>query len=155
MIKRTTIIEIITVLNIILFLYTGISKIQDYTLVKEQLSESPIMAPFAKIIAILLPVVELAVVALLVFPRWRLKGLLTTLVLMIVFTGYIVVLISTSDELPCSCGGIIEELSWQQHLIFNGVFIALDMVAIKLLKKEKKENAITWHDASDVEISHS
>jgi uncharacterized membrane protein YphA (DoxX/SURF4 family) len=107
MIKRTTIIEIIIVLNIILFLYTGITKIQDYTLVKEQLAESPVMAPFSKLIAILLPIVELIVVVLLAIPRWRLKGLYATLGLMILFTAYIIVLIATSDNLPCSCGGII------------------------------------------------
>jgi uncharacterized membrane protein YphA (DoxX/SURF4 family) len=107
MLRRTTIIEIITVLNIILFLYTGIAKLMDYSLFKEQLAASPILEPIAKPVALLLPWIEFAIVLLLVIPRWRLKGLYSSLALMIVFTVYIIALFSFSKEMPCSCGGII------------------------------------------------
>lgn len=154
MIKRTTIIEIITVLNIILFLYTGIAKIQDYTVFKEQLSESPVLAPISNIIAITLPLVEFAVVVLLVIPRWRLKGLYTAFGLMVLFTGYIIALITTSDHLPCSCGGIMEELSWQQHIIFNGLFIILNALAIRLAVKEKQQLKREWNNTEEYRVSH-
>jgi len=154
MAKRTIIIEIITMLNIILFLYTGVAKIQDYSVFKEQLAESPVMAPVSKAIAILLPIVEFLVVLMLAIPRWRLKGFYTTLTLMVIFTGYIIVLITTSDQLPCSCGGVIEQLSWKQHLIFNGAFILLDILTIRLLHKEKKELALRWNDLNEYRMSH-
>jgi uncharacterized membrane protein YphA (DoxX/SURF4 family) len=141
MLRRTTIIEIITVLNIILFLYTGIAKLMDYSLFKEQLAASPILEPIAKPVALLLPWIEFAIVLLLVIPRWRLKGLYSSLALMIVFTVYIIALFSFSKEMPCSCGGIIELLSWKQHLIFNGAFILLNIWAIVMSRKEKKEFA--------------
>ncbi|OQP61793.1 hypothetical protein A3860_31535 [Niastella vici] len=154
MVKRTTIIEIITVLNIILFLYTGIAKIQDYEVFIEQLGENPILAPFATAIAILLPIVEFVIVLMLVVPRWRYKGLLVTLTLMILFTGYIIALFSISTEMPCSCGGIIEFLSWKGHLAFNGTFILLDLWAIILYKRQKKENLQTWNAANEYGVSH-
>jgi len=37
-----------------------------------------------------------------------------------------------APEMPCSCGGVIELLSWNQHVVFNGVFILIDLAAIIL-----------------------
>jgi hypothetical protein len=155
MTKRTTVIETILVLNIILFLYTGISKIIDYSEFKEQLWESPILRFAATPVALLLPWIEFAIVLLLVVPRWRLKGLYATLSLMILFTAYIIGLFSIDKELPCSCGGIIALLSWKQHLVFNSVFILLNALAIRLQKKEKKEQVKAWNDEKAYVASHS
>lgn len=153
MIKRMTIIELITILNIILFLYTGIAKIMDYRVFKEQLAVSSILGFAAKPVAILLPVVEFIVVVLLVIPRWRLKGLYSSLALIAAFTVYIIAMFIVSPEMPCSCGGIIELLSWQQHLVFNCIFIMLNIWAIRLQRREKKELTKGWNDVSNYSVS--
>jgi hypothetical protein len=155
MIKRTTIIEIITVLNIILFLYTGIAKIMDYSVFKEQLAMSPILSWAAAPVAVLLPVVEFIIVLMLLIPRWRLKGLYSSLIIMTAFTAYITAMFLVAPEMPCSCGGIIEQLSWQGHLIFNCVFIFLNALAIYFQKKVKREFGKEWHTATVYGISHS
>lgn len=155
MMKRTTIIEIITVLNIILFLYTGIAKIMDYSVFKEQLADSPILSWASTPVAVLLPILEFILVILLVIPRWRLKGLYSSFILMTAFTTYIIAMFIVAPEMPCSCGGIIELLSWKQHLIFNGVFILLNGLAIYLQRKEKKEQGKDWSSESRYSISHS
>jgi hypothetical protein len=154
MIRRTTIIETITILNIILFLYTGIAKIMDYSVFKEQLAVSPILSWAAQPVALLLPWVEFAIVLMLVIPRWRLKGLYASFLLMTLFTIYIIVLFSISTEMPCSCGGIMEMLSWQQHIVFNSVFILLNLWAIILLRKEKKALQNGWKEESEFKVSH-
>jgi len=141
--KRTTIIEIITLLTLSLFLYAGIAKIMDYTLFREQLAESPVLKPFAGFIAMALPIVEFALVVLLLVPRWRLKGLYSSLILLSIFTVYIAVMMLTSDHLPCSCGGLLEELSWKGHIFFNGGFILLNAIAIRLEKHLKKQHKIS------------
>jgi hypothetical protein len=155
MVKRSTIIETILVLNIILFLYTGITKLIDYDVFKEQLADSPILGFAATSLALLLPWVEFAIVLMLIVPRWRLKGFYATLILMTLFTTYIIGLFSINKELPCSCGGIIALLSWKQHLVFNGIFILLNAMAIKLQKREKKEQAKAWNEANAYLASHS
>jgi len=155
MIKRTTIIEIITVLNIILFLYTGIAKIMDYSVFKEQLADSPILSWAATPVAVLLPVVEFAIVLMLVIPRWLLKGLYASFVIMTLFTAYIIAMFIVAPEMPCSCGGIISELSWTQHIIFNSAFIILNGWAIYLQRKEKKEYGKGWNSLSDYNVLHS
>jgi uncharacterized membrane protein YphA (DoxX/SURF4 family) len=155
MLKRTTIIETILVLNVILFLYTGISKIMEYNEFKEQLTDSPILGFAATLIALLLPWLEFAVVLMLIVPRWRLKGFYATFTLMVLFTAYIIGLFSINKELPCSCGGIIALLSWKQHLVLNSVFILLNALAIRLQIREKKEQAKAWNEASAYLASHS
>jgi len=136
--KRNTIIEVIAWLFVVLFLYTGISKLLEYTVFREQLAESPVLAPMASLVAWGLPLTEFVVSLFLFFPRYRLKGLYAALVLMVLFTCYVIAILTFSDKLPCSCGGVLEQLSWQGHLVFNGVFIVLAVVAILLNRQSRK-----------------
>ena len=138
--KKTTIIETITVLYIILFLYTGISKLIDYPIFKEQIANSEILASIAKPLAMLLPLIEFAIVVLLIIPKWRLKGFYACASLMTIFTLYIISILLFSKEIPCSCGGVISQLSWGQHIVFNSAFIVLSLIAIKLEKRIEKTN---------------
>jgi hypothetical protein len=154
MIKRTTIIEIVTVLNIIIFLYTGIAKIMDYTLFKEQLADSPILSWAATPVAIFIPVAEFAIVFMLVIPRWRLKGLYASFLIMTLFTAYIIAMFIIAPEMPCSCGGIIQQLSWKQHMVFNSLFILINLWAIYLLRKGIKEFYKEWNNTKQYNISH-
>lgn len=155
MLKRTTMIETILVLNIILFLYTGISKIIEYSEFEEQLVNSPILGFAATPIALLLPWIEFTLVLMLLVPRWRLKGFYATLILMILFTAYIIGLFSITKELPCSCGGIIALLSWKQHLVFNSIFVLLNVFAIKLQRREKEEQVKAWNEVNAYLVSKS
>lgn len=143
--KRSTIVETITVLFMILFLYTGISKLMEYDVFREQLAESPILNPIAPFIAWALPVFEFLLVLLLLVPRWRLKGLYASTALMIAFTLYIIALMTFNDQLPCSCGGILVQLSWGQHIIFNSVFIGLGIIGVVLERKLRRASAAWRH----------
>jgi uncharacterized membrane protein YphA (DoxX/SURF4 family) len=130
--KRTTIVETISILFIIFFLYTGISKLMDYSVTKEQIALSPLLAPIAGWIVIVLPIAEIIVSVILFIPRTRLKGLYASLILMTVFTGYVIYILSYNEHLPCTCGGVLQSLSWKQHLLFNSVFIVLALTGIVL-----------------------
>lgn len=151
-VKKTTLVEIIALFFVILFLYTGVAKLLDFDLFQEQLSESPVMEPVAPVVAWGLPIVEFIVSLLLFFPKYRLKGLYAAFILMVLFTAYVGLLLAISKELPCSCGGIIEELSWQGHLIFNSSLIFLSLIAIRMQrrlyraqKEEEAERFLTSH----------
>lgn len=132
--KKSTIIEIIAFLYMILFLYTGLSKLMEFDVFKQQIAESPILTPVAPIVAALLPATEIILVVLFFIPRWRLLTFYVSLTLMILFTLYVAGILVFDKTLPCSCGGIMEELSWPQHIVLNLVFIAMALVAIRLIK---------------------
>jgi uncharacterized membrane protein YphA (DoxX/SURF4 family) len=140
--KQTTIIEIITLLFVLLFLYTGTSKLTDYTLFKEQIGQSPILTPIAPGLAWALPFAEYLTAGLLLIPRWRRMGLYAALGLMLLFSGYIIAILSFSQHVPCSCGGVLASLSWKGHLLFNGAFTGLAMAGVLL------ERGVTVHQLS-------
>jgi uncharacterized membrane protein YphA (DoxX/SURF4 family) len=135
MIKKGIAIEAVADFFVILFLYTGISKLIDYSVFREQIAQSPVLEPISAWIAWLLPATEIAASALLFVPVWRLKGLYAALGLMILFTGYIVAIMTLSKHLPCSCGGIIEILSWKEHLVFNIVCTGLAITGVVLARR--------------------
>jgi len=130
--KKNILIEIIAIWFVMLFLYTGISKLMEYNLFKTQIGMSPILSPVAGLIAWLLPLSEFVAAILLFIPRWRPTGMYAALGLMSAFTIYVGALLLWEDHLPCSCGGVISLLSWQGHLIFNSICIGLALLGVLL-----------------------
>lgn len=138
-VKKSTIVEIIALLYVCLMLYTGISKLMDFTVSREQLSLMPLMEPISDTVAWLLPVGEIVLAIVLFVPRTRIIGLYLATGLMIVFTGYVIYLINYNPHLPCTCGGFLQSLSWPQHLIFNIVFVLLGGGGILLSRRSMAE----------------
>lgn len=138
--KRSVIIDLIAIGLMILFLYTAISKLIDYQITRIQLADTPFIGPLAPVIAWAIPVLEIITVVLLFLPLSRLWGLFASFILMLLFTIYVVLLVSFSNTLPCSCGGVLEELSWKQHIIFNLFFTALSLWGIWLYRSMHTAN---------------
>lgn len=130
--RKNTYVEIICALLIILFIYTGMNKMMDIDKFKAEIGRSPFIENFADFIAYTLPAGEILLSLLLVIKHTRLLALYLSFTLMALFTGYIWLMLKYAWDLPCSCGGIISELSWNQHLIFNAAFSILTLLAILL-----------------------
>ncbi len=134
--KKTSLADLIAWFFILLFLYTGIIKLTEIHVFKEQLTSSPLLGSMAGVIAWALPIGELLLAVALFTSKWRLKGLYFTLVLMTLFTGYVVLVFFIDNQISCSCGGIIEELSPKQHVLFNSVCIILSWIGILTLRRQ-------------------
>lgn len=129
------VIEIVSSLLIILFIYTAINKIVEVETFRVSLRQSPILGKFALPISYVVPLVEIVIVFLLSFSATRKIGLLLSFLLILLFTIYIAYMLSTTSNLPCNCGGVIKLLSWQQHLILNIVLLIFSAIAWILSKK--------------------
>jgi len=136
--KRNLIIEIISSLLILLFLYTALSKLLDYTAFKNVLSKSPLIGGKAAIVALALPITEGLIASLLFFPRWRLRGLWGSFAAMTIFTLYLAYMIIFEPKLPCSCGGVLKQMTWNQHLLFNIFFLLVSLTGVVLERKRIK-----------------
>jgi len=123
-------LTIVYLLYILLFVYAGLSKLLDFENFSIQLAQSPMLSIYAGWLGWAVPITELLIVVLLVFPRTRLLGLAGAFTLMVMFTTYIFIILNYASYLPCSCGGVLEKLGWREHLIFNLVFIFLAISAI-------------------------
>jgi uncharacterized membrane protein YphA (DoxX/SURF4 family) len=136
---KNVIIEIITILYILLFVYAAVSKLLDFENFQVQLGQSPLLSAFAGVVSYAVPIVELFIALLLIFPKYRLVGLFSAFSLMVLFTTYITIILNFSSFIPCSCGGILEKMGWTEHLIFNLVFVVLAFIDILFLLPTKTD----------------
>ncbi|KQX00762.1 MauE/DoxX family redox-associated membrane protein [Flavobacterium sp. Root420] len=128
---KSVFVEVVALLYVLLFVYAAVSKLLDFENFQVQLGQSPLLSAFASWVSWLVPLFELTITALLIIPKCRRTGLKASLSLMTMFTAYIFIILHYSSFVPCSCGGILEKMSWNVHLIFNIVFMILAMTAIK------------------------
>lgn len=136
--NKKLIIEIVVLLLVVLFLYTGVSKLVDFKGFTYELNNQPFPNSFTPLLRWLIPITEIAIVAALLFEKTRLIGLYSSLLLMTLFTIYTaLVLFHVFEYVPCSCGGVIKYLTWPQHLLFNLVFVSITFIAIKQHNREK------------------
>ncbi len=134
--KKNTIIEVICSLLIILFIYAALSKVSDYDRFTVQLSKSPFITSFSKQLAWGIPAVEILISALLVIRKMRLIGLYASFFLMSSFTAYLLIMLNFSYYIPCSCGGVLEYLSWNEHIVFNVFFIVISAAGAVMQHKD-------------------
>jgi uncharacterized membrane protein YphA (DoxX/SURF4 family) len=133
--KRTAVVEIISFLFILLFVYAATSKLLDYQKFQVQLGKSPLLTAFAGWVAWIIPAIEIIISVFLAIPSLRLNGLYASFSLMVMFTAYIITITKFSDYIPCSCGGVLQNMSWNQHLVFNIFFVLLAAAGILLHSK--------------------
>lgn len=129
-IARVIFIEFVIALFVVLWFYTGLNKMLDYSNFKSQLEKSPFVEHFSKLISLTLPAGEILIGAMLIYQRTKLLGLYLSFALMVFFTGYIWMMLRYAYDLPCSCGGVLSQLSWEDHLWFNSAFVLLTVIAI-------------------------
>ncbi len=134
--RSIIIIKIIIFLFVLLFAYTSTSKFLDYQLFVFQMRLAPLprMTILAPILGWVIPVTESLLVIGLLSTKYRIKSLYTSVVLLLLFEAYITAMLLTGHHLPCTCGGIISTLGWKTHLLFNAVYIALGLFAIRQFK---------------------
>ncbi|UKJ09217.1 MauE/DoxX family redox-associated membrane protein [Solitalea lacus] len=123
---------IITALIISLFSYAALSKLLTFEEFKNELGKSPLLSDFPQLVAGFIIISEVLLVIVLLNRKFRIYGLYGSLFLMILFTSYLIITINFSYYVPCSCGGILAELSWNQHIFFNSIFIILSILGIYL-----------------------
>jgi Methylamine utilisation protein MauE. len=134
--KRHIIVELISAFFVLLFAYTAVNKLVTYNIFVDELSKSPYLEKYAVAIGWLIPVTELLIALMLVNRRTRIMGLFASFGIMLAFTIYIYMMLHYSHYIPCSCGGILAQMSWQQHLVFNGIscLLALAGISFSIIK---------------------
>ena len=138
--KKETILQSIAGLLILIFFYTALSKILDFARFRFTLRSSPLLSSISSYLAWLIPISEFFLCLLLILPRYRPYGFWGSSVLMLLFTLYISYMLATASHLPCSCGGVLGQMTWKQHLIFNITFTLLASSGIFLQRKQIVSN---------------
>ena len=104
------------------FAYTLVNKLLQFDAFKLNLARTGIFeARMVDLVAYFAVTMEAASILLLVFSRkW---GLRFALLMMVAFTLYILYLATTGHYEVCGCGGVLNGLKFQWHLLINLVLI--------------------------------
>ncbi|XVJ64744.1 MAG: hypothetical protein HEQ40_00695 [Lacibacter sp.] len=139
--KKTTLFKISSLCSgifIFIFLYSGLQKIIDFENFTSILSKSPMIPnSISKEIGYSVIMIELSIVLLFFLKKCRIAAFLLSFFLIILFEGYIILMLLYSPYLPCSCGGFIEQLSWTQHIFFNLALMALSITGFLIGNPDK------------------
>lgn len=129
-------LEIISSILILIFAYTGITKLIELVSFRTIISLAPVISWAANLISPVLPIIEIITAIMLLVPASRKWGLILSFILMCLFTLYIGYMTFFAPDRSCSCGGVLEDMSWQGHLIFNIVLTGLAGTGIWLYNKD-------------------
>jgi hypothetical protein len=136
---KNIIIEIICIVYILLFVYAAVSKLMDFSNFQVQIAQSPLLTAYAGFISITVILLELLIALLLSIAKTRVIGLYISFTLMLLFSIYIYLILNYSPFVPCSCGGILENMGWTEHLAFNLVFTLLATIALYFSYNSEKQ----------------
>lgn len=104
----------------------------------KQLERMPYIGWMHGFIAVVLPILMLAIAVLLAIPKLKLYGLYLSAGLLICFALYIPSVLLFSDFVPCTCAGIRINLAWNAHLWITVVSLILNTLAIWLVWKNSE-----------------
>ena len=134
--KKQVALECVCALLILLFLYASVSKFLDFKTFIGQINNQPLPNSWTPFLVWAIPLLEIAISVCLFFEYTRLVGLYAYLFVMVVFSIYTgIVLLHFFPYVPCSCGGLIQKLSWPEHLTLNLCFVALSILGIILQRR--------------------
>ncbi len=123
--RKNTLI-ICTFLVMLLFVYAASSKLFNIAGFRHDMLSQPFPRQISLLFVWAVPAIEILLVILLFFFRARIYGLLLAVCLLFAFSLYTFLILNHMfSKLPCSCGGIISNLSWTQHLYLNLFFLLL------------------------------
>jgi len=129
--KNESVILICAALIIVLFMYTATNKLISPKFFSHAMRSQPFNRGVQNFLIHFLPGIEIGTALLIVANKTRFIGLSLSLLLLLVFTGYIILIKSNFyGKIPCTCGGVIEYMSWTEHLWFNLFFIVINLIAV-------------------------
>lgn len=131
--------DCIAALYILIFVYAALSKFHDFEKFRIDVGKSPLLNSNVGLVTVSIPLIELIVAVMLATKRFQYFAMNVAFCLMVIFSSYIIVILKFSSYIPCSCGGILQNMTWTQHLIFNITVTTLAVLAILIYPGKEKD----------------
>ncbi|WP_400261333.1 MauE/DoxX family redox-associated membrane protein [Sphingobacterium sp. SG20118] len=129
----TLITYIIVAMFALLWAYIAVPKFAKLKSFGDILGSQAIPKWTVPILTWLIPILEIAIVCLLLFRETMLLGLYCSFGLMLIFTLYVSgIIYQVYDIYPCPCGGIFRRMGWKKHLKVNIWLTAIALVGVLL-----------------------
>lgn len=137
--KKPTLTNITCTILVSIFVYTGVNKLTEISNFQAVLSKSTFLKPIYIPVSWIIPSIEIVTALVLAFAKSKIIGLWIAVILLTMFTVYISGMLALlhHKDLPCSCGGIINKLSWPEHVILNLALLTLSSYTLYRIKSNK------------------
>jgi hypothetical protein len=131
----TLLTYLIVALFVLLWAYTAIPKFFKFWSFYPIVGSQAIPKWSVPILSVMIPLVELAVVFLLLFPETRLWGLYASFGLMLIFTIYVSgIIFQVYDIYPCPCGAMFRRMGRTKHIKVNIWLTLLAFLSILMMQ---------------------
>ena len=128
-------------LLILLFTYTSLSKLLDFTEFSSQMHNQPVPIWMSDLATWALPSLQILIVGLLSIRKFRSRGFLLALIVMLIFTLYVILIVTDIfPYIPCSCAGILKGMSWTTQLVFNIVITTMAFIGFRVQRRIDSPN---------------
>jgi len=137
--EKKRLLEILASLIVLLFSYASLYKWFYFSDFIKEMNKQPLPKSWTPYLVRTIPAVEIAAAVLLCFRVSRLWGFLLSSLVMLTFSAYTMIILAHGfSYIPCSCGGIIEDLTWGQHLLLDNSFLLISIICAWLSWRFKK-----------------
>lgn len=142
---------ICTLILLAMWIPVSLDKILHFELFKSAMIQQPFNDRLGVMLAYMLPFLEVITALFFLFKKYRIVGFYLSSLLMIIFTTYVAVaLLGKPENLPCGCGLVFQHLSWEVHLILNGIFLLISLIGLQLEKLISRRNTRDLHSAKNI-----
>lgn len=128
--KKNLITEIIIFLLLLMWAYTFVSKVLDFDTFRRQINGAYLLSSLGSPLPYLLQVLHLSLVVLLIKKSWRKIGLITSLSLLVLYTGYLIYILKFAPSIPCSCISLYSGFIWEDQLLVNFAVMVLNIIGL-------------------------
>jgi putative oxidoreductase len=109
-----------SVMLVLLFTYTALDKLSNISIFEYGLKAQVFHSAMIPALKWGIPLAELLIVILLLVPPLNRTGIVAGTFLMLGFTVYILLVLSTVfSKVPCACAGVFRTITWHQQLALN------------------------------------
>lgn len=129
--KKELISAILGSIIVLTFLYTASDKLLNFNEYVAIMKHQPLPGWSKPILIWLIPFSEILTSVLLFLPKTRLVGFAAATLLMLLFTGYVgLVLLHALKYFPCICGGIFRSITWEKHFVINIILLSIAVAGV-------------------------
>lgn len=122
--------EIIIFLLLLSWSFTFVSKIFDFETFGRQIKGAYLLSVGGKLLPYVLQFVHLGIILMLLNKSWRRLGLITSMVVMVLYTGYLIYVLKLAPSVPCSCIALFNWMNWNDQLYFNFLILAINIIGL-------------------------
>ncbi|OQP59910.1 hypothetical protein A3860_35965 [Niastella vici] len=133
--KKRIFIEIAAAILLLFFAHTAIDNFLNRLSLRNLLRILPITYNKADFLSWAIPIIKSITVLLLFFPRTRISGIILSIIITMIFTGYLLY----TPRLPHEFGGILNYINFTQHLILIS-FLSILSISMFILNRNTLNN---------------